>query len=246
MHSAVGRVVTADWGQAFLHPQIGRCHEENFVWGVEDAAGLDAAALAAHADRLMGSAGLSHRRIVLEDGTADRLAEEFIALGYDAGTTVFLAHEGDAPPAPSAPVEEVGVDALVPAQERYLGTDPATLYARDDEVRAHIVEHHRTYGSAGADERIFAVLEAGEVAAWAKLWTRDGAAQVEDVVCLFDYRGRGYGRAVAAAATRAALADDPELLFIAADADDWPKELYGRLGYRTIGHIRTFIRALVP
>ena len=37
MHAAVGRVITADWGQAFLHPDIGRCHEENLLWGTGEA-----------------------------------------------------------------------------------------------------------------------------------------------------------------------------------------------------------------
>jgi ribosomal protein S18 acetylase RimI-like enzyme len=242
MHSAVGRVISADWGQAFVHPEIGRCHEENLIWGVGDAGGLDAAALDSQAERLLGGAGLGHRAIVLEDGTADRLWDGLVARGYDARRNLFLAHDGEPPPAPATPVHEVGIDALLAAERHYLATDPETAYARDEGVRADILEHHRTYGSAGAGERIFAVLDGEAVAAWCKLWTRDGVAQVEDVVCLAEHRGRGHGRAVTAAATRAALDEDPELLFIVAHEDDWPKDLYGRLGYRTVGHIGQFTR----
>jgi GNAT superfamily N-acetyltransferase len=247
MHGAVGRVVTADWGEAYLRPEIGRCHEENFLWAIGDAAGLDAPRLAEHADRLMGGAGLTHRRVVVEAETGDRMRAGFRALGYDAATSLFLAHEGERPPAPVAPVEEVAIDDILAGEDHYLGTDPDTTYARDPEVRADLVEHHRTYGSAGARERIFAVRAPdGGVAAWCKLWTRDGVAQVEDVVCLLEHRGHGYGRAVASAATRAALDEDPELLFIVGDADDWPKDLYQRLGYRPVGHTVGFTRALVP
>ena len=33
-----------------------------------------------------------------------------------------------------------------------------------------------------------------------------------------------------------------DLVFLEADADDWPKELYARLGFRAIGQIYAFVR----
>jgi predicted GNAT family acetyltransferase len=144
-------------------------------------------------------------------------------------------------------VVEVDGEAVVPANEHYLLTDPGTEYGRDAVTRADLLEHHRTYAAAGpVTERIFAVVVAGAVVAWARLWSHDRVAQVEDVVCLAEHRGRGYGRAVVAAATRAALAEDPELAFIVADATDWPKELYGRLGYAPIGHLGVYLRLPAP
>ena len=242
MHAAVGRVVTAAWGHAYLNPARGRCHEENLLWGVGEAAGLGAHALAAEADRLL--ADRRHREIVLEGAKADALAGDLGALGYEPSRHLFLAHTGEPPPAPQVEVAEVPVEDLVRAEDRYLREDPDTLFGRDDETRAHLLEHHRTYGSAGAHERIFGVCHGPDLVAWAKLWTREGVAQVEDVVCLAEHRGRGYGRAVTAAATRAALAAAAELVFIVADDDDWPKELYQRLGYRTVGHTGVFVRLL--
>jgi hypothetical protein len=41
----------------------------------------------------------------------------------------------------------------------------------------------------------------------------------------------------AAAEARSSGAD---LVFLVADADDWPKELYGRLGFDTIGRLTKF------
>ena len=38
------------------------------------------------------------------------------------------------------------------------------------------------------------------------------------------------------------LAHDADLTFIVADAQDWPKDLYFKLGYRPVGHIRAFTR----
>jgi hypothetical protein len=33
-----------------------------------------------------------------------------------------------------------------------------------------------------------------------------------------------------------------ELIFLVAEADDWPRLLYGRLGFVPIGHIHEFLR----
>jgi ribosomal protein S18 acetylase RimI-like enzyme len=243
MHAAVGRVVTTAWGQVFLDASVGQCYERNQAWAIGDAAGRDAVALDRDLSRLFRGARLAHRRLLAEPPAADRVGAGLAALGYRTERHLYMAFAGDAPAPPRAPVREVGVEAVVAANDRYLSTDPDTPYGRDDAVRAQLLEHHRGYGKAGADERRFAVLDdRGNVAAWAKLWTRDGAAQVEDVVCLAEHRGRGYGRDVVAAATRAALADDPELLFIVADDDDWPKALYRRIGFAAVGRVGVFTR----
>jgi hypothetical protein len=246
MRAAVGRTVTAAWGQAFLDPTLPLCHVRNVLVTAGDAGGADAATLHAAADRLLGGAGLDYRRMTLEPPADDRLRDALVALGYRPARHVFLAFDSHLP-APLAvrgvTVTEVAPEPILPANDHYLRTDPDTLYGRDEATRAQLLEHHRTYGPAGAHERRFAVLdEGGGVAAWARLWTRDGVAQVEDVVCLAEFRGRGYGRAVVAAATRAGLAGDPELLFIVADDDDWPKQLYGRLGYAPMGFLGVFLR----
>lgn len=243
MHAAVGRVVTVAWGQAFLEPGLARCYERNTAWAVDDAAGLDAVRLDREVDRLFRDAGLGHRRVVAEPAAAARLDHGLQALGYAAEEHLYLAYDAAAPPpAPRALVDEVGIAAVAEGNERYLLTDPDVAFGRDPVVRAHLIEHHRTFG-AGARERAFAVLGGdGAAMAWAKLWQRDGVAQVEDVVCLAEHRGRGYGRDVVAAATRAALDDAPDLLFIVADNADWPKELYARLGYAPIGTKAVYTR----
>ena len=57
-----------------------------------------------------------------------------------------------------------------------------------------------------------------------------------------EHRGTGLGRLVTSAALAAGLALEPELLFIVADDEDWPKELYERLGFEPAGRIRGFLR----
>jgi GNAT superfamily N-acetyltransferase len=236
MHAAFGRAVTTRWGQAFLRPDLFRYHDGNLLWGAGDAGGLEAEALDAEAERLLGGAGLPYRRIFLEEPAESRLAPALAQLGYQAAHHVFMAHAGPAPGRPRAPVRETDVEHVLPGMDRYLLTDPDMPYGREDLCRAHLLEHSRTYG-ASVRERAFVVDHDGAPVAWALLWTHDGVAQVDEVVCLAEHRGRGYGRAVVAEATRVALAEAPELLFLVADAGDWPQHLYGRLGYEPIGQL---------
>ncbi len=60
-------------------------------------------------------------------------------------------------------------------------------------------------------------------------------AQIEDVATLPVYRSRGLSRAVVLHAVVEARRSGAELIFLVADESDWPKELYGRLGYDAIG-----------
>jgi predicted GNAT family acetyltransferase len=57
-----------------------------------------------------------------------------------------------------------------------------------------------------------------------------------------EHRRRGYGRAVVEAATRASLESGNELTFLVADDDDWPKEMYARIGYEPAGRRFEFTR----
>jgi predicted GNAT family acetyltransferase len=167
-----------------------------------------------------------------------------VRLGYQPSRNVYLVHAGGPAPAPPrADVEVAPLEDVLPALEHYLLTDADTEYGRDDVTRAHLVEHARRFPDPSVPARSFVVRDdAGAVVCWAKLWERDGVAQVEDVVCLAEHRGRGYGHDVVAAATRAALERDPDVLFIVADDADWPKDFYGRMGYERAGHIGLGLR----
>jgi ribosomal protein S18 acetylase RimI-like enzyme len=70
----------------------------------------------------------------------------------------------------------------------------------------------------------------------------DGAdAQVEDIGTLPEHRGRGYASAVVLAAIAAARNKGAEFVFLVADKEDWPKELYRRLGFDELGYYVKFV-----
>jgi ribosomal protein S18 acetylase RimI-like enzyme len=80
----------------------------------------------------------------------------------------------------------------------------------------------------------------GEVVSYADLYQDGADAQVEDVGTLDEHRGRGYASAVVLAAIEASRRDGAELVFLVADANDWPQELYRRLGFETVGNYTKF------
>jgi ribosomal protein S18 acetylase RimI-like enzyme len=67
-------------------------------------------------------------------------------------------------------------------------------------------------------------------------------AEVCDVGTHPSHRGRGLARAVVTAAVAAARGDGADLIVVTADADDWPRQLYARLGFEPVGLIERFRR----
>src|ERR687892_42790 len=80
------------------------------------------------------------------------------------------------------------------------------------------------------------------VASAADLYSDGRTAQVEDVATLPEHRGRGHATAVVLRAVEEALATGHDFVFLVADAEDWPKELYVRLGFAPLGRTWTFLK----
>ena len=89
--------------------------------------------------------------------------------------------------------------------------------------------------------RYFAVVLDGRVVSYTDLYQDGADAQVEDVGTLHEHRERGYASAVVLAAIETARADGAEFVFLIADLEDWPKELYRRLGFDELGYFVKFI-----
>ena len=89
--------------------------------------------------------------------------------------------------------------------------------------------------------RYFAVLLGGEVVSYTDLYQDGPDAQIEDVGTLQEHREHGYASAVVLAAIAEAREDGAEFVFLVADLEDWPKELYRRLGFDELGYFVKFI-----
>jgi len=106
--------------------------------------------------------------------------------------------------------------------------------------------HRRALRVLAADHVVFlAVRDAdGAVVASADLYVdaRTGVAQIEEVKTDPSHCRRGYAGAVLAEATRRASELGAHVLFLIADADDWVRHWYARLGYAEIDRTHLFRR----
>jgi GNAT superfamily N-acetyltransferase len=181
-----------------------------------------------------------HRTMFLcDDAAGGRLARELRERGWQADHIVHMALEGarDRPPVPGlareASEEELrAVERAVMAEDR--GYDAAVIEEVLDAraaVRAAAPVTHRFVGAFG-----------GRDGATATLFSDGEIALVEDVATLTPLRGHGLARAAVSAAIDVAVAGGHELILIGADDDDWPKHLYGRLGFADLGRVWSFVR----
>jgi predicted GNAT family acetyltransferase len=107
------------------------------------------------------------------------------------------------------------------------------------DLAEQLVERDAKVGDLLRD-RWYAARADGELAGACRLMQGDGLGQVEDVATLKVARNRGIARAVVLAAVQASVDDGDDATFIVADADDWPRQLYERLGFDEVGNADLF------
>jgi len=91
------------------------------------------------------------------------------------------------------------------------------------------------------EARYFAVVVDGEIVSYTDLYQDGPEAQIEDIGTLPEHRGNGYARAVTLGAIAAARERGAEFVFLVADHEDWPKTLYGKLGFDELGYYVKFV-----
>lgn len=233
---AAERVVPLTHGTAFLSPSIPQVYDHNYVSVEEPTVGADeladeaAEALADH----------FHRRVVVESATPG-LQADFTALGYVLSTHLVLEHRrGPDRLVDTSAVRETDLDAVLPAR-----TEATLREEWGGEEIADQLNQSKRHIAAAVPTRFFAALIGDQVAGWCELRVRAGVAQIEDVEVLSEYRGFGLGRAlVQHALTEGRRVAD--LVFLEALADDWPRELYAKLGFVGVGRRDFYTRLPHP
>ncbi|HLB62453.1 MAG TPA: GNAT family N-acetyltransferase [Actinomycetota bacterium] len=220
------------WGTAYFNDRFPLSYYNNSLW--VDRAGATAEALVLEADRLLGGAGLAHRELfVPEEEIGDALTPRFKELGWEAHRHLYMAHRR-APDreAEAGLVEEVAWDEIRPAVEAQVRADPHM--ATSEEAIRQLVD--RKDGLRPATRaRHFVARVAGRIGSFCDLYVDGRTAQIEDVFTFEDFRGRGLASSVVLRALAIARAEGHDLVFLVADPDDWPKELYRKLGFDQIG-----------
>ena len=222
-------------GVTVFDPQYAASHEHNQLIIDRAPAPGELSALAEKA-----LAHLPYRRItVLDDATATAGAPELTADGYVHDTELVMTHSGTTA-RPASFADPVTVPELRPALIRQLC---AWMPQASDAVIYQLADR-RTARLRGADQvRFFGARdENGTIASWADLYLDParGVAQIEDVMTAEAHTRRGYADTVLAAALREAAGYG--LVFLLADADDWPRTWYARRGFTPVGRSHVFTR----
>lgn len=228
---AGNRTVPSSVGAAVYDDTVPLRLDSNFL-RVERAAGPE--------DVLAEAQRLGRRMIVFrstDDG--ERLAPFFAERGWLVRRHLLMAQlrEPDRVGDPGI-VQEVAEEELRPARQRVVEGKP---WGKPEVMAQLFAAKHRIGERARA--RFFAVKVDGQVASYSDLYQDGTDAQVEDVGTLPEHRGRGYATAVVLAAIGAARADGAEFVFLVADLEDWPKELYRKLGFDELGY---FVKLISP
>lgn len=231
---------TEKWshGTAFFHDDYPKKYALNYLTITENDPDLTVEDMVAEAERLQGGAGLLHRRI--NGGPeAGRYFEDFKKLGWRADHLVVMVHDGTIrPSSKELPVIEIGFDEAKAAQIQWElndNNDPDVAEMLGDSVRV-------LYDAV--DLHFYACMVDGTIGGWCEHYLLDGISQTENVMTFEDFRGRGIASSVVNHSLNVAYAAGADLAFLLADNLDWPKELYGRLGFSPAGYI--FEYTLLP
>lgn len=227
------------FGTAYFHEGFPRRWDSNFVWVQARLDGVRAEDLAADADEVQGRAGLEHRHLVLENAThGERLAPSLGGIGYRIDRNVVMAHLREPDRWIDDRAEEIDLPTAIgfSAAAGRESSDPA------EAADAQMLADFRRVLAERVSARFFGVRVDGEVVAGCELYPSGDVAQIEDVYTLTPYRGHGFGRAVVLAAVRAAREAGADLVFLGADDEDWPKQMYAKLGFDAVGRSFDFVR----
>jgi len=218
----------------FFHDRLPRVWDLNFLRVEGAPPDLGARALVAEADRIQGAAGLEHRMVSIEDDrTGARLSPELRSQGWSAETLVIMVHRRTPYRAVNTTIaREIDEDTAASATKAFTRTQP---YGREDATVRQIIEMRRVVARA-VPTRHYGAPDSGAPKSFCDLYSKDGIGQIEDVAMLETYRGRGLATAVVAKALEESLAAGNDITFLTADDDDWPKDLYGKLGFDTLGY----------
>jgi ribosomal protein S18 acetylase RimI-like enzyme len=232
----VEQIVPAEHGRALLTPSLPRVFYLNH-FSVDLGVQASAAELVAELEPIFAEAGLTHRKVSVDDDLGAALAPELRRLGWKVEELLVMPHAGSAPRVDTSEVEEVDPSELEPAWAEGIRSSPEI--SGEEEVRQLVAAQHRR--RLAVDVRYFAARIEGELAGYCELFSGGRTGQIESVMTLERFRGQGVAKAVVSKAL-AESREKHDFTFLLADAGDWPKELYRKLGFEAMGSVWNFLR----
>lgn len=191
---------------------------------------VDAATLAAEADRVLGGAGLSHRRALLSGGHLAPTVAGLEALGWEIEVLTVMAARPGGPTNPF--VGQTDIEDMRPFwSESWCRAIPGI----DGDTLQQLNDRYELEDEEAVDTRLLSVRnDLGDVIAGCVLKIDGATAMIDAVETLPDHRGRGHGNALVAQALALAGRAGCDLVTLEADAADWPRHWYARHGFTEV------------
>jgi ribosomal protein S18 acetylase RimI-like enzyme len=232
----VEEIVPAPHGRVLLTPSLSRVFYLNH-FSVDLGADVSAEQIVEELEPIFASRGLLHRKVTVDDELGAKLAPDFRRLGWRIEELLVMPHATSVPDLDTSLVEEVSPEEMEPIWEAGIRSDPEIT--DDEEVRQLVAGQHRR--REAIDVRYFAARAEGDLVSYCELFTAEGTGQIESVMTREPFRGRGYAKAVVTRALAESHAAGNDFTFLVATADDWPKELYRKLGFEEAGRLWDFL-----
>jgi len=232
-------VVPFPGGVAFLNGTFSQRYDSNLLW-IDDPADAPAERWLAEADRILGSRGYRHRKVVVPDPDAQRRLEAgFADHGYAVDRAVLMVQRaGPERSFDLSSVEEVSFEEARPLLEAIARRQPWSNGA--DVVRE--LTGFRAMVARDQGTRVFATRVDGELVGCCELHVQGDAAEIDAVDTMEEFRNRGLASAFVLAAAAAARDAGAPWVHLWADAEDWPQHWYGRLGFVPVATVADFLR----
>jgi GNAT superfamily N-acetyltransferase len=237
-HRQATRVLDVAPGvEVVLNDDFPVSHVQNLVLVTS---GARTSSVAAGLDRLTTEGRHPHVHILSEEalGLAEVLGPDLRDRGLKAEELEILVHtaapERAAPP--DVDVREVTGDLLDP---HVLAQWRADLPDASAETVQQLVDRRAAY-AAVTETTFLATFRDGLPASRATLYRNAGVGEIDDVNTLPQYQGGGLATAVVLRAVELLRGRGCDLVFLEAAVDDWPRELYLRLGFTHLAPLPTF------
>ncbi|MEO6714582.1 MAG: GNAT family N-acetyltransferase [Mycobacteriales bacterium] len=236
-HRKAERVLPVTGGWAFLNDTYRHSHDHNKILLSSASDGVQAVA---EADHVLGGAGLSFRLVEAQtQAIAAVVRPALSAAGYECDNELVMRWDAARAPTSSGQRGVVEIDV---SERCSAATEDwrQELPNEGEAVWGQLGERARTVADFAT---FFAVRAAdGSVASRADLYLHDGIGHIEDVMTRVDQRGQGFASTIVLTAARRAVESAASVVFLVASADDWPQQLYRRLGFDTVGASASFTR----
>jgi ribosomal protein S18 acetylase RimI-like enzyme len=216
-------------GEAVFDEAVPRRLDSNYLHVKREA---DGETIKAEAERL------KRRMIHVSDSElGERLAPHFKEQGWLVRRQVVMAQLRE-------PEREANLTVVSEVEEPMLRAARYQVVTGEPWAKPEVMEQlfaAKALIGQRVTARHFAVVLYGKVVSYTDLYQDGADAQIEDVGTLQEHRKRGYASAVILTAIAEARKAGAEFVFLVADLEDWPKELYRRLGFDELGYYVKFI-----